>query len=72
MSAYVRVEVPFNGMTWGELRKFVRIADALGFDDEEDVGYEVPWDLEYQVGLRIDAPLDHLVDVIKEGAVDGS
>ena len=72
MSAYVRVEVPFNGMTWGELRKFVRIADALGFDDEENVGYEVPWDLVDPVGLRLDAPLDRMVEVIKEGAVDGS
>ncbi len=72
MSAYVEVDVPLDGMTWGDLRKFVRIADALGFDDEEEVGREVPWDREYPVGLRIDAPLDCLIDVIRGGAVDGS
>ena len=49
-----------------------RYLRPLGFDDEEDVGYEVPWDLVDPVGLRLDAPLDRMVEVIKEGAVDGS
>ncbi len=40
--------------------------------DEPTLPLEVTWDREYPVGLRLDAPLGRLVEVIKKGAVDGS
>ena len=41
MASWV-TRVSFNGLTWGDVRELVRVADARGIDDGEEVS--LSWD----------------------------
>ncbi len=49
-----RTILSFEGMTWGDLRELVRLADVRGIDDSENVILDVSDATDQIVGIQIE------------------
>ena len=57
----VNISVDLEGLTWGELRQFVKLADKTGVPDDLNVGHDSGEDCCYAVhGLVPTVPLAEL------------
>ena len=56
------ISVDFTGITWGELRKVVELAESVGLTDDREVDFDVTEDCCCApVGIVLTAPLDVIV-----------